>query len=59
MNEELLKQLLDELQAIKKQVNDIETKIDNLAHNQAVIEGMLNGTIDISHPVYRGMEKMN
>jgi hypoxanthine-guanine phosphoribosyltransferase len=41
-----------QLRELKKQVNEIETKIDGIVNNQAIIIGVLNGTIDIG-PFYQ------
>lgn len=54
-NEEILLQIRD----LKKQMNELEAKLDCIVTNQAIIIGVLNGTIDISPLCQPNTEKMH
>jgi hypoxanthine-guanine phosphoribosyltransferase len=45
-------EIILEIRDLKKQISEIESKIDNISNSQAIIIGVLNGTIEIS-PLYQ------
>ena len=43
-----VEEIILQLKNLKKQLNEIEAKIDSIISSQALIIGVLNGTIDIT-----------